>query len=88
MIGLLLTSIGLNGVLIHETEQRRSFTLKALPNAQAVDQPIIVAGDIETRAGGQQNAYAAEPIQLRVKPKMQVSAGMTNSALTPSSAKK
>jgi hypothetical protein len=86
--GVLVLDVGLNGVLIHETEQRRSFTLKALPGAQPVDQPIIVAGDIETRAGGQQNAYAAEPIQLRVKPKMQVSAGMTNSALTPSSAKK
>ena len=61
--------VGLNGVLIGETETRRSFTLEALPSAEPVDQLIYVAGSIETRSG-QQSSYAApEPIRLHVKAK-------------------
>jgi hypothetical protein len=59
--------VGLNGVLIGETESRRSFTLEALPSAEPVDQWIYVSGAIETRSG-QQSSYAApEAIHLRVK---------------------
>lgn len=64
--------VGLNGVLINENEQRRTFKLEALPDAQPREQPIIVSGDIETRAE-QQNAYAAEPILLKVTPRLQAS---------------
>jgi len=48
--GVRVLDVGLNGVLITETENRRKFVLAALPSAQAIEQPIIVAGDIETRA--------------------------------------
>lgn len=71
--GVLVLDVGLNGVLINETEGRRSFTLQALPSAQPIEQPFIVAGRVETRADGQQTAYAGEPIALRVKSKTQLS---------------
>jgi hypothetical protein len=69
--GVLVTDVGLNGVLITETEDRRSFTLQALPNAEPISQTIVLSGKIETRAGGQQTSYATEPIQLTVKAKPQ-----------------
>jgi hypothetical protein len=63
--------VGLNGVLLNETNPRRSFT-DALPNAEPVDQLIYVSGAIETRSG-QQNSYAApQAIRLRVKAKTAV----------------
>ncbi|MDQ6666043.1 MAG: hypothetical protein M3Z23_16815, partial [Acidobacteriota bacterium] len=64
--GVRVIDVGLNGVLINENEDKRSFTLEAEPDAPPADQPIAVSGVIETRAAGQQNAYAAEPIKLRV----------------------
>ena len=60
--------VGLNGVLINEDEDKRSFTLEALPDSPALEQSIYVAGQIETRSP-QQNVFAApETIILRVKP--------------------
>ncbi len=64
--GVRVIDIGLNGVLINEDEQKRSFTLEALPTAEPLTQPLIVAAAVETRAGGQQNAFAGEPIELHV----------------------
>lgn len=60
--------VGLNGVLLNENETKRSFTLEALPSADEAEQFIFVSGAIETRAGGQQNSYAApQAIRLKVK---------------------
>jgi hypothetical protein len=86
--GVRVIDVGLNGVLINETENRRKFVLEALPDARAIEQPIIVAGDIETRAGGQQNSYAAEPVMLKVQPKMQASSSLVNSVFQKSTASK
>jgi hypothetical protein len=86
--GVRVLDVGLNGVLITETENRRKFVLQALPSARPIEQPIIVAGDIETRAGGQQNAYAAEPVILKVQPKMQASGAMVNSVIQKPTAAK
>ena len=72
--GVLVSDVGLNGVLLNENEERRSFTLEALPSALPIEQPIYVSGNVETRAGGQQNSFAGEPILLKVKPKLQISA--------------
>ena len=52
---------------MNEDEDRRSFTLEALPTAPPIEQPIYVSGNVETRAGGQQNSFAGEPILLIVK---------------------
>jgi hypothetical protein len=62
-----LVDIGLNGVLINETETHRTFTIEALPNVEPIEQLIYVAGDIETRSD-LQSAYAApQAILLKVK---------------------
>jgi hypothetical protein len=62
-----VTDVGLNGVLINEDEDHRSFTIEALPNAAPVEQKIYLSGLIETRSS-QQNSYAAPtPVLLRVK---------------------
>jgi hypothetical protein len=63
--GVLVTDVGLNGVLIHENDNHVSFTLQALPNAEPADQPIVLSGNIETRAD-QQNEYASGQIVLKV----------------------
>src|ERR1700682_6207269 len=39
---VLVLDIGLNGVLINETETRRSFTVQALPSAEPIEQLIYV----------------------------------------------
>jgi hypothetical protein len=63
-----VTDVGLNGVLINENEDHRSFTIEALPSAEPMEQLIYVSGLVETRSP-QQNSYAAPtPILLRVKP--------------------
>jgi len=86
--GVRVLDVGLNGVLINETENRRKFVLQALTGAQPIEQPIVVAGEIETRADGQQSSYAAEPIALQVKPKTQMAGGLQNPVLEKPSAKK
>ena len=86
--GVLVLNVGLNGVLITENENRRKFVLQALPSAQPIQQNIVVSGDIETRAGGQQNSYAAEPIALKVKTATQASAATNKGSLARSSANK
>jgi hypothetical protein len=65
--------VGLNGVLITEDETRRTFTIEALPSAEAVDQLIYVSGAIETRSG-QPSSYAA-PQAIRLVVAGQAGAG-------------
>ncbi len=86
--GVRVLDVGLNGVLINETENRRKFVLEALPSALPIEQAIIVTGDIETRAGGQQNSYAAEPIFLKVRAKMQTSDSIVSSPYAKTAANK
>jgi hypothetical protein len=86
--GVLVTDVGLNGVLINENEDHRTFTLHALPNAEPGAQPIVLSGKIETRADAQQTTYASEPVQLRVKPKSQVAGKMAAPSAAEPSAKK
>lgn len=67
-----IANFGLNGVLIAETENTRSFKLEALPSAQPMEQVLYVVGEVETRSKLQNSYGAAEPILLRIKPKNQV----------------
>ena len=76
--GVRVLDVGLNGVLINETENRRKFTLAALPTARAIDQAIVFTGDIETRADDQQNSYAAESVILKVQSKVNANASVAN----------
>ena len=87
--GVLVIDVGLNGVLINENEDHRTFTLQALPSAEPIRQPIVLSGKIETRADAQQqSSYASEPVQLTVKPKAQVAGKMAAPSATGPSAKK
>jgi hypothetical protein len=61
--------VGLNGVLINEDESRRNFTIEALPMAEAGEQLIYVAGQVETRSGQQASYAAPQAIRLRVMAK-------------------
>ena len=76
--GVRVLDVGLNGVLITETETRRKFTLAALPTAPAIEQSLVVSGEIETRANDQQNSYAAEPVMLKVEPKIHANASLVD----------
>ncbi len=64
---VVVANVGLNGVLINETENTRTFTIQALENARPVEQTIVVSGRVETRAAGQENTFAGEPIRVIVK---------------------
>jgi hypothetical protein len=64
-----LVDIGLNGVLLNETENQRTFTIEALPNAEPVEQLIYVAGEVETRSGLPSTYAAPQAILLKVLPK-------------------
>ncbi len=64
-----LVDIGLNGVLINENENRRTFTIEALSNAEPIEQLIYVGGVVETRSGLPSNYAAPEAILLKVKPR-------------------
>jgi len=65
--GVKVIDVGLNGVLITEQENRRSFTIEALPDAAPIEQKIYVAGDVETRSNLPSLYAAPEPIVLRLK---------------------
>lgn len=65
--------VGLNGVLINEEEDRRSFTLEALPNAEPVEQLIYVAARVETRSPLPSSYAAPQAIRLKVLPRKEVS---------------
>jgi hypothetical protein len=60
--------VGLNGVLINEDENRRTFTLEALPMAEPVEQVIYVAGVVETRSPLPYTHAAVQAIRVKVKP--------------------
>ena len=61
--------VGLNGILLNETENRRTFTIEALPDAKPGEQWIYVGGDIETRSNLPSVYAAPEAIKLRIVPK-------------------
>jgi hypothetical protein len=65
---VVVANVGLNGVLINETENTRTFTIQALDNAKPVVQTIVVSGRVETRAAAQENTFSGEPIRVIVKP--------------------
>jgi hypothetical protein len=61
-----LVNVGLNGVLINENENERSFTIEALPSAQAGEQLIYVSAKVETRSPLETSYAAPTAIRLRI----------------------
>lgn len=72
--GVIVTDVGLNGVLITEEENTQRFTLYAESWVQPMEQPIFVVGRIETTSP-QRSDFTAAPIKLVIKPK-QISGDM------------
>jgi hypothetical protein len=64
--GVKVIDVGLNGVLITEQENRRSFTIAALPSAKPIEQKVYVGGVVETRSNLPSTYAAPQPIILRV----------------------
>ena len=64
--GVIVTDVGLNGVLITEEETTQRFTLSAESWVQPMEQPIFVVGRIETTSP-QRSDFPAAPIRLVIK---------------------
>lgn len=66
--GVIVTDVGLNGVMIPEGETTQRFRLTAEAWVQALTQPVFVVGRIETTSP-QRSDFPAQPFQLIIKPK-------------------
>ena len=64
--GVIVTDVGLNGVLITEEETTQRFTLSAESWVQPMEQTIFVVGRIETTSP-QRSDFPAAPIRLVIK---------------------
>lgn len=61
--GVRVVNVGLNGVLVTESQTSRTFTLKAEDWAKPVDQPIYVVAVVESNAS---TSHPSPPILLKV----------------------
>ncbi len=66
--GVIVTDVGLNGVLITEEETTQRFTLAAEDWVKPMEQQIFVVGRIETTSP-QRSDFPANPVRLVIKPK-------------------
>jgi len=66
--GVRVVNVGLNGVLVTETQSSRSFTLHAEDWAQPVSQPIYVVAMVESNSP---TMHPSEPLLLKVAPSRQ-----------------
>jgi hypothetical protein len=66
--GVIVTDVGLNGVMITEEEVTQRFTLAAESWVRPMEQAIFVVGRIETTSP-QRSDFPAKPIKLVIKPK-------------------
>lgn len=71
--GVIVTDVGLNGVLITEAETTQRFRLTAEPWVPSLTQPVFVVGRIETTSP-QRSDFPAQPFQLIIKPKTESAA--------------
>jgi hypothetical protein len=61
--GVRVVNVGLNGVLVTETQSSRTFTLRAEEWAQPIDQPIYVVGIVESNSP---TMHPSAPVLLKV----------------------
>jgi hypothetical protein len=61
--GVQVVNIGLNGVLVTETQTSRTFTLRAEDWAKPIEQPIYVVGEVESDSS---TNHASPPLELKV----------------------
>ena len=68
--------VGLNRIMVTEETDSRTFSIRASPGAQPIEQLIYVAGIVETRSL-QPTVFTSEPILLKIvdKPDLPVGGG-------------
>ncbi len=66
--GVIVTDVGLNGVMITEEETTQRFRLAAEGWVKPMEQPVFVVGRIET-ASPQRSDFPAKPFRLIIQPK-------------------
>ncbi|HEV2425761.1 MAG TPA: hypothetical protein VGZ29_13110 [Terriglobia bacterium] len=75
--GVRVVNVGLNGVLVTETQTTRTFTLRAEDWAKPVEQPIYVVGQVESNAS---TFHPSAPLELRVEGRERAASTVTNAA--------
>lgn len=70
--GVIVTDVGLNGVLITEEETSQQFTLAAEDWVKPLEQPVFIVGRIETTSP-QRSDFTAQPLKLVIKSKASAS---------------
>jgi hypothetical protein len=70
--GVRVVNIGLNGVLVTETQTSRTFTLQAEDWAKPIEQPIYVVAEVESDSS---TNHASPPLELKVTELKAASAG-------------
>ena len=63
--GVRVLDIGLNGILITEDQESRTFEIVADANASPVEQTLYVTARVETN-GGTSSEHTSTPIRIRV----------------------
>jgi hypothetical protein len=77
--GVRVVNVGLNGVLVPETQSSRTFTLRAEDWAEPIRQPVYVVGIVESNAP---TMHPSAPLLLSVASRSQTASRATDSAST------
>lgn len=75
--GVRVVNVGLNGVLVTETQTTRTFTLRAEDWARPIEQPIYVVGQVESNAS---TFHPSAPLELRVEGRERAANTVTHAA--------
>lgn len=66
--GVIVPDVGLNGILINESESQRTFRIEADPKVPPFEQVVYVVGRVETTSNIP-SEHGSIPVRLRVAPK-------------------
>ena len=77
--GVRVVNLGLNGVLVTETQSSRTFTLRAEDWAKPIDQPIYVVAEVESNSP---TMHASAPLVLKIAGKQEVASADQKSPTT------
>lgn len=79
--GVRIVNVGLNGVLVTESQTRRTFTIRAEDWAKPITQPIYVVAEVESNSP---TRHPSLPLQLRVaESKEAANGGMARANASP-----
>lgn len=81
-LGIVIPDVGLNGVLITESETSRTFKIAVDPNTPPLEQQLYVIGRVETNSPVA-SEHAAQPIKLIVAQKQPAVAASTQVEAKP-----